>query len=139
MSRVNGKSESPVLPPSALAFLKQLQGLCDPRSGLPITSHRKPPLGTILVLLKKSFRSLFQVFINETMQKQFLFNETLVKLVHVIYHDINSIEGAGVATRAALLERLRDLEQRLTVLESVAAKSKPPSEAARGVTGSEKN
>src|SRR5215813_15339896 len=121
----NGQSREPVIPPSALAFLKQLQDLYDPRVGLPITSHRKPPIGTILVVAKKGFRLLFQAFINETVRKQLLFNEILLKLLHVIYHDINSVEGATLAMRTGLQERLRNLEERLGVLEAVAREGKP--------------
>ena len=143
MSRVtsNGQSRGPVIPPSALAFLKQLQDLYDPRVGLPIASHRKPPIGTILVVAKKGFRLLFQAFINETLRKQLLFNETLLKLLHVIYHDINSVEGATLAMRAGLQERLRKLEERLSVLEAVAREGKPrASEMSGGAAGNgEKN
>jgi|SRR5215472_666775 len=143
MSRVtsNGPSPEPVIPPSALAFLKQLQDFYDPRVGLPITSHRKPPVGRILVVAKKSFRLLFQVFINETLRKQFLFNETLLKLLHVIYHDISSVEGATLAMRAGLQERLRKLEERLSALEAVAREGKPQTSEMTGGAprNSEKN
>jgi hypothetical protein len=120
LEKSNGQSKEPVIPPSALAFLRRLEDFQDPRVGLPITSHRKPPFGTILVLAKKGFRSLFQLFINETMRKQFFFNDALVKLVHVIYRDINSLEGATLAARAGILERLRNLEERLAGLEAEA-------------------
>jgi len=143
MTRVtsNGQSGGAAIPPSALAFLKQLQDLHDPRVGLPITSHRKPPIGTILVVAKKGFRLLFQAFINETVRKQLLFNETLLKLLHVIYHDINSVEGATLAMRAGLQERLRKVEERLSVLEAVAGEGKPrTSEMTGGASdNSEKN
>ncbi len=121
----NGQSRDREIPPSARALLQQLEAFCDPRVGLPVTSHRNPPLGPILVFAKKTFRSLFQVFINELQRKQYLFNENLLKLVHVLYHDIHSVEGATLAMRAGLLERLRKLEDRLATLEAVASEAKP--------------
>ncbi len=121
----NGQSHDREIPPSARALLQHLEAFCDPRVGLPVTSHRNAPLGPILVFAKKTFRSLFQVFINELQRKQYLFNENLLKLVHVLYHDIHSVEGATLAMRAGLQERLRKLEDRLATLEAVASEAKP--------------
>lgn len=112
------QSSERVIPPSALALLQRLEAICDPRLGLPISSHRPPPVGPILVFAKKAFRSLFQPFINELLRKQFLFNEDLLKVILIAYHDIHSVEGATLAMRVGLQERLRRLEERLAALES---------------------
>ncbi len=120
----NGQSRDRGIPPSAVYFLQQLEAFCDPKVGLPITSHRNAPLGPILVIAKTAFRSLFQAFINEMLRKQSLFNENLLKLIHVLFHDIQSVEGSTLAMRAGLQERLRKLEDRLAALEAVPSEAR---------------
>src|ERR1700687_2636032 len=68
------------IPPSALAFLRQLEALSDVRAGLPITSHRPRPTGLALIFAKNLFRRASQVFINELMRKQQQFNDIAIEL-----------------------------------------------------------
>ena len=105
------------IPPSALAFLRQLEALSDVRAGLPITSHRPGPTGLALIFAKKLFRRASQVFINELMRKQQQFNDIAIELFYVVYRDIQSLEGATLAMRAGLQERIRDLETAVKRLE----------------------
>jgi hypothetical protein len=138
VSNDKGQSREHPISPSGASILEALQKLADVRVGLSITSHRKGPVGPAIVLAKKSFRSAFQIFINELMRKQHQFNETLVKLVRVIYNDINSVDSATLAMRAGLQERMRRMEERMTRLEEATKGTKSATSASSTLT-TEKN
>jgi len=107
----DGRRKDSGLSAAALVFLRELEALADVRLGLTITSHRKPPIGPMLVIAKKGFRKLLQGFINEVMRKQMHFNQALIELCYVTFRDIRSLERATLAMRAGLEERIRRLEE----------------------------
>jgi len=113
----DGREPENVVSAAALVFLKQLEDLADVRLGLKISSHRKAPVGPLLVLAKTTFRKLFQGLINELMRKQTLFNEAMIQLSYVTYRDIRSLVRATQAMGAGLEERIRRLEERVARLE----------------------
>ncbi len=106
------------IPPTATHLLKQMEQLQDVRLGLAISSHRKAPLGPGLVLAKKTYRKLFQPFINELMRKQAQFNEHLVSFGYAVYRDLRSTDSAAQAMVAGLQVRIRRLEEAVTRLEA---------------------
>jgi hypothetical protein len=74
---------SPSAPPESgveprvdpLSFnLEKLGEHADPTRGLPLESHRDGLSGRLVVLAKQAFRAAGQLFINETLGRQRLFN-----------------------------------------------------------------
>ena len=106
---------------AALDLLRKLEALADAKMGLPITSHRKGPVAPLLVGLKKGFRLLFQVFINELMRKQSQFNDAAVNLFYVTYRDIQALQSSALSMRTGLRDRIRQLEEAVARLESQQA------------------
>ncbi len=98
-------------------FLFQVEVLtehADATAGLPIETHRPGPQGQVVVLAKQVFRKLGQVFINEALARQTVFNG------HV---------RDGYAQLAAEVTTLR---QRVAELEAAAvAAQTPPAPAAQ--------
>lgn len=84
----------------------------DTRYVEPATSHR-PVVGLPLVLAKRTFRKLFQPFINEVLRKQVEFNEALLDALALIYEGQQERMRADARWREALDARLKKLEQRL--------------------------
>jgi DNA-binding response OmpR family regulator len=58
--------------------LDTLTSLADATQGVPIETHRSGMSGQAVVLSKKLFRRLGQIFINEAFARQTRFNETVV-------------------------------------------------------------
>ena len=54
--------------------LEKLAEHADPTRGLPVESHRDGLQGRLVVLAKQAFRSVGQLFINEALGRQRLFN-----------------------------------------------------------------
>lgn len=102
---------------SSSAFLGRLRALVDARLGLPIRTHRPPPLRTVVIAAKKAFRLLAQPLINEAMAKQVAFNQELVEWSQAITNDLEALERSMVAMRAGSELRIRKLEGALAQLE----------------------
>lgn len=119
-------------------ILKRLNELKDVRLGLPISSHRKAPIGPLMVATKKSFRLLFQPVINELFRKQAQFNDELLGWAHAMYRDLKSLESATVAVRSSMDVRVRKLEEQLAVMQKQLGH--PGEESARAErNGAERN
>jgi hypothetical protein len=72
-ARHEGASVEPRVDP--LSFnLTALSEHADPTRGLPIESHRDGAAGQVVVLAKRAFRAAGQLFINETLGRQRVFN-----------------------------------------------------------------
>jgi hypothetical protein len=84
----------------------------DTRYADPATSHR-PGVGPVLVVAKRTFRKLFQPFINEVMRRQVEFNEALLDSLAHIYDQQQERMRADARWREALDARLKRLEQQL--------------------------
>jgi hypothetical protein len=82
----------------------------DTRYADPATSHR-PRVGPVLVFAKRSFRRLFQPFINEVMRRQVEFNEALLDSLALIYEEQRENARTQAAWRKDISERLARLEQ----------------------------
>ncbi|XXF80659.1 hypothetical protein P2318_13175 [Myxococcaceae bacterium GXIMD 01537] len=82
----------------------------DTRYAEPATSHR-PVVGPVLVLAKRTFRGLFQPFINEVMRRQVEFNEAILDSLALIYEQQQERARAEMRWREAQEARLRRLEQ----------------------------
>lgn len=82
----------------------------DTRYAEPATSHR-PVVGPVLVLAKRSFRKLFQPFINEVMRRQVEFNEAILDALAHIYEQQQERARAEARWREAVDARLKKLEQ----------------------------
>jgi hypothetical protein len=99
-------------PPSDAAWPAVLQApreKKDTRYAEPATSHR-PVVGPVVVFAKRSFRRLFQPFINEVMRRQVEFNEAILDSLALIYEQQQERARAEARWRAALEERLARLE-----------------------------
>jgi hypothetical protein len=83
----------------------------DTRYADPATSHR-PVVGPLVVLAKRSFRKLFQPFINEVMRRQVEFNEAILDSLALIYDQQQERARAEARWRAATEERLAKLEEK---------------------------
>lgn len=75
----------------------------------PPTSHR-PVVGPALVLAKRTFRLLFQPFINEALRKQVEFNEAILDSLALIYEQQRESTRTQAAWRKEISERLARLE-----------------------------
>ena len=84
----------------------------DTRYAEPATSHRAG-VGPVLVVAKRTFRRLFQPFINEVMRRQVEFNEALLDSLAHIYDQQQERMRADARWREALDARLKRLEQQL--------------------------
>jgi hypothetical protein len=82
----------------------------DTRYAEPATSHR-PVVGPVLVVAKRTFRKLFQPFINEVMRRQVEFNEAILDSLALIYDQQQERMRADARWREALEARLKRLEQ----------------------------
>jgi hypothetical protein len=85
----------------------------DSRYAEPATSHR-PVVGPALVLAKRTFRRVFQPFINEVLRKQVEFNEAILDSLALIYEQQRENARTQAAWRKELTERLARLEQART-------------------------
>jgi hypothetical protein len=117
------------IPPAAAASLRRLAELRDVKVGLPITSHRKAPIGPILIAAKKAFRILCQPFINELLRKQVIFNEESLNWAKAVHQELAGIETGTAGMRTAFDLRLRRLEDAIARMERLRA-----SEPARPTT-----
>jgi hypothetical protein len=129
---MSDESSDEFVPPTAAIFVRRLRALQNPKEGLPISSHRAR-VGRLIVAGKKAFRTGFQPFINEVLNKQAQFNEAAVHLSQAIYRDFSSLEGGVLAMREAQNRRIaqleadvRSLQQELTELRSKNAPTAPP-------------
>ncbi|MBI3183457.1 MAG: hypothetical protein HYZ28_15070 [Myxococcales bacterium] len=106
-----------LVPPSAAPILRRLHELKDVRLGLPVSSHRRPPVGPVVIFFKRAFRHAFQPFINEMMRKQALFNEDLLGWAGALYGELRSLDSAALGMRASLDLRLKKLEEAVARIE----------------------
>jgi hypothetical protein len=90
----------------------------DSRYADPATSHR-PGVGPVVVLAKRTFRKLFQPFINEVLRKQVEFNEAILDSLALLYEQ----QRENARTQAAWR---KELGQRLARLEREHAGAPPP-------------
>lgn len=104
------RSERPPLDAAWPAVLQAPYEKKDTRYAEPATSHR-PVVGPVLVLAKRSFRRLFQPFINEVMRRQVEFNEAILDSLALIYEQQQERARAEAQWRLAMEERLAKLEQ----------------------------
>lgn len=112
---------------SSAAFLTRLKALADARLGLPIKSHRPPPIGTIIIGFKKAFRILAQPLINEALAKQATLNEELVEWSRAVIADIEANERSMLAMRTGLEIRMSRLDAVIARLEKQANLTAPAS------------
>lgn len=101
----------------------------DSRYADPASSHR-PLVGPALVAAKRSFRAVFQPFINEVLRRQVEFNESLLNSLAVIYEQVRVQAQTQVLWRRELEERLEQLETKVAsarVAEVVPPVTKPRS------------
>jgi hypothetical protein len=82
----------------------------DSRYAEPATSHR-PVVGPALVLAKRTFRRVFQPFINEVLRKQVEFNEAILDSLALVYEQQRENARTQAAWRKELTERLARMEQ----------------------------
>ncbi|MDC0715239.1 hypothetical protein POL68_42715 [Stigmatella sp. ncwal1] len=111
--RLRDQLESSARPPLDTAWPQVLQApreKQDTRYADPATSHR-PAVGPVLVFAKRSFRRIFQPFINEVMRRQVEFNEALLDSLALIYDEQRENARTQAAWRKELSERLAQLEQ----------------------------
>ncbi|SEM06574.1 hypothetical protein SAMN05444354_11128 [Stigmatella aurantiaca] len=111
--RLRHQLEASERPPQDTAWPQVLQApreKQDTRYADPATSHR-PVVGPVLVFAKRSFRRLFQPFINEVMRRQVEFNEALLDSLALIYDEQRENARAQAAWRKDITERLERLEQ----------------------------
>lgn len=104
--------ESSTRPPSNAAWPAVLQAPLekkDTRHAEPATSHRAG-VGPLVVFAKRSFRRVFQPFINEVMRRQVEFNEAILDSLALIYEQQQERARAEARWRAAMEERLAKLE-----------------------------
>jgi hypothetical protein len=94
------------------AFLEHARAALDVRYPEPATSER-PLLGPPLVLAKRSFRAVFQPFINEVLRKQVLFNQAILDAAAQIYEHLQQHVRTQALWRQELDERLTRIEQEL--------------------------
>ena len=95
----------------------------DSRYAEPATSHR-PVVGPALVLAKRTFRRVFQPFINEVLRKQVEFNEAILDSLALIYEQQRENARTQAAWRKELTERLARLETEHTGAKPPGAKSR---------------
>jgi len=106
---------------SSVAFLNRLKALADARLGLPIRTHRPPPLGTVIVMFKKAFRLLAQPLLNEALKKQATFNQEVVDWSRAVTQDIEAVERSMLAMRTGLEIRMSRLDAAIARLEKNAS------------------
>lgn len=123
-------SEAPVL-----QLLRSFAELVDARPALPISSHRKFPVGPALVNFKRAYRAVFQPLINETLRRQTALNERALALFQRLFLDVRSAESANLAFRGEVEERIKTLEAEVARLRSELARSHPASEPKAAVNG----
>ncbi|ADO71337.1 hypothetical protein [Stigmatella aurantiaca] len=111
--RLRHQLEASQRPPLDTAWPQVLQApreKQDTRYAEPATSHR-PVVGPVLVFAKRSFRRIFQPFINEVMRRQVEFNEALLDSLALIYDEQRENARIQAAWRKDVSERLAQLEQ----------------------------
>ncbi|MBX5480939.1 MAG: hypothetical protein IRZ16_03690 [Myxococcaceae bacterium] len=84
----------------------------DSRYADPATSHR-PLIGPVLVAAKRSFRFLFQPFINEVLRRQVEFNQSILSSLALMYEQVK------VNAQTQAMWR-KEVERRLEALEAAA-------------------
>lgn len=96
--------------PHSLAYLMANK---ETYRGLPGRTHRGL-IGRLAILAKKTFRRIFQVFINETLDPQVMFNDYLVDYLYSTQDRLTALERWNKYERGLMAETT---EKRLAVME----------------------
>lgn len=91
-------------------ILEEPRRRADVRFADPATSHR-PLVGPALVAAKRTFRAVFQPFINEMLRRQVEFNESLLSSLAVMYEQLRVQAQTQALWRKEIEERLEALEK----------------------------
>lgn len=112
LHRVLAASEAaPTVESAWPPILEDPRRRADVRQVEPATSHR-PLVGPALVAAKRTFRAVFQPFINEVLRRQVEFNESILNALAVMYEESRVQSRTQALWRDAIEARLDALERR---------------------------
>lgn len=103
------RSAAPVEVSAWPPILEEPRRMMDTRHADPATSHR-PLVGPALVLAKRSFRAVFQPFINEMLRRQVEFNEAILTSLAGIYEQTRVNARTQALWREEIAQRIENLE-----------------------------